>query len=592
MNARRKKVFFFVDANLTTAEKGSPSLLKDAKSHAATRTHRRRSGPTLTSQSDLDGHIRNKSSDDNGNGNQQGQLAIWETDGQDSSRRLAALRRTRSDEQPSSTIDPSLQRDNADSQSYTGVLLDFSIPIHKGNSDPFGANAVDFNSFELGLIQSARTEAVKNLWASEVAIYQRPPAIVSGTRNVLDFTQDVAAAYGALSHACVVHARKYRNQDHIDRAGEMVARKHYARCVEHTRQLLDEQARCPSRASLHRLLGACNWLASIETCLGNRNAAQTHSRVWRKIFDQLGGLRTLPVTDIEVYVQFLVISAGFDHKRPIIHADEWDPGAWSENHTELEGCSTSKSTNTAPASRISVGVQATNKPTTASDTLITIFDETRELLTIEEVKVRAPSIAVRSEYSADQISRMFRWSHLRKNTVRARALLYWCDLAESAHCTVTFRENSGTVPMPSILGTSTFEMCLCLAARLFDRCIFEEHYLPGGLFRQCRAFHALLVSCLSNLQPTFQGDADDRRFDLLWIYSVGAYAEAAFLQQGGNDDPAHPSPRFFSVRFELLASKLSFPAFEELSRFLEAKYLYCARLQEACLRRCRAGLSK
>jgi len=74
---------------------------------------------------------------------------------------------------------------------------------------------------------------------------------------------------------------------------------------------------------------------------------------------------------------------------------------------------------------------------------------------------------------------MFRWSHARKISIRARGLHYWCDLLDAA------REQG--VPIIAPLGTPlaiTFDFALCVATRCFDRCIFDDYYLPGSVYQK------------------------------------------------------------------------------------------------------------
>ena len=83
---------------------------------------------------------------------------------------------------------------------------------------------------------------------------------------------------------------------------------------------------------------------------------------------------------------------------------------------------------------------------------------------------------------------MSRWAHRRDYAVSARVVLHWCDLADSAQCSVAVGQYAGTSPTPPMVGTNTFEMYLFLATTIFDRCVFDEHCLSrtgpsGGLFR-------------------------------------------------------------------------------------------------------------
>ena len=173
----------------------------------------------------------------------------------------------------------------------------------------------------------------------------------------------------------------------------------------------------------------------------------------------------------------------------------------------------------------------TSRPTSVSSCLRAIFDEMKELLTVEDLKF---NYALSKTHGATQI---FRWSHARKVSIRSRALHYWCDLNEAAK-----REGQPvlTLQVPVRVGlalSSTLalnhEFALCAAMRTFDRCVFEEHYQPGGVFRESKRYHLELAALMEALRPSaveYFLTPDDRYYDILWIYSVGAYLEDVFMR--------------------------------------------------------------
>ena len=163
-------------------------------------------------------------------------------------------------------------------------------------------------------------------------------------------------------------------------------------------------------------------------------------------------------------------------------------------------------------------------------------------------------------------------------------------------------------------------MIVCLAVRSFDRAIFEEYYYDGQQsFRFSTMFFAEVAANLKRLSPLFPCEdedpdqdepstqsrvlQDERRFDMLWIYSVGSYIEKcnaeASISKGpakvaesmvsssiaaGETQPVTGAHRPFSARFSRLVRTLGFESFEEVTRLLSGMYFYCARLQDDGLR--------
>jgi hypothetical protein len=215
---------------------------------------------------------------------------------------------------------------------------------------------------------------------------------------------------------------------------------------------------------------------------------------------------------------------------------------------------------------------------------------------------------------------VFRWSALRKLAIRARNLHLWCDLRDIMSQTAA--ENDRLDGLRASTSSTAFNLILCLAVRCFDRAIFEECYyteLPS--FRFSTMFLAEVEANLKRLDPPFpSGDdpederpavqrqilQDEKRFDMLWIYSVGAYIEACNAkpsskrvstasaeslvsspatpgvgQQDANGEGNGP----FSALFSRLVKVLGFRTFEDVTNFLTERYLYCARVQDESLRK-------
>lgn len=265
--------------------------------------------------------------------------------------------------------------------------------------------------------------------------------------------------------------------------------------------------------------------------------------------------------------------------RPVIDIDDFDPGHWqifrASKPLPDDGLSLD-----IPASAVTTSIP----PMTAvPPRLRNFFYEFRDLLAVEEIKLEH-----RSSKKASAVQ-MFRWSHARRIAVRGRSLHYWCDLLDEAMA------KGATIIVP--IGTPlaiTFDFALCVATRCFDRCIFDDHYLPGGVYAESKRYHMELLSVMQPLRPVaddFSSIRDKHTFDVLWIYSIGAYVEDVFMQPELEKKSLLPplpafARRFFSTRFSYLAAaNLQFTEFGDISRFLSENYLYCPRLQDQSLRK-------
>jgi hypothetical protein len=233
----------------------------------------------------------------------------------------------------------------------------------------------------------------------------------------------------------------------------------------------------------------------------------------------------------------------------------------------------------------------------------TIVDQLREMLYVEELK-----LAIAASKS-DAVSQVFRWSGRRKLAIRARNLRLWCDL----------RDEMADSPCEDHTAAA-FNMIACLAIRSFDRAIFEEeYYIDQASFRFSTMFLAEVEANLRRQKSPFayEDDSqppstaqdmalkDDRRFDMLWIYSVGAHIEhnqaesrkkqpsmrpaetmvAPFTDEAPRKQQDSWSNGPFSARFSKLVKILGFRHFEDVAQFLEERYIYCRRLQDEGLRR-------
>ncbi|KIW27623.1 uncharacterized protein PV07_07348 [Cladophialophora immunda] len=466
------------------------------------------------------------------------------------------------------------------------VAVRSTIPIFKGNTDPFNATVIPVSALEHLLLQQARAQSMLNTWPSEIALRHNHGVLTAESlKKMPAFITDKASSHAIISHAYYSSGSRQRNRGQPYEQTLVRAEKHKFQALRSLQESLESQQQTGDTAKLWKIFSSCCWLGAAEMLSGNIHAAIVHLSASKKIVDSLGGWSVIGRMEKEILLGAVVNLAAALRSRPVMDIGDFDPGPWSSHiwTTDVED---------SPALHADLKIafpetvpSASASPTAVSPTLKAIFADIRELLAIEELKFK---YATSKSSSATEI---FRWSHARKIAVRARSLHYWCDLIEAAKKDgkdMTTIYAPGTLPSPVAF---TFEVALCLAMRCFDRCIFEEHYQPGGVFRESKRYHTEMTAVMEALRPAaedFSLGPSVRTRDVLWIYSVGAYVEDVFMRPEleRKEDPVPSQRRFFSTRFSyLVAANLEFGSFEDVTTFLRENYLYYPRLQDASLRK-------
>jgi hypothetical protein len=457
------------------------------------------------------------------------------------------------------------------------------VPTLRGNSDPFNATVVHLTPVEHVLLQQARDQLIWSVWPSEIAIRHNKDAIAHSSWKIVPPTlHDEAANYALVAQSYYSRATRQRAAGLPPDRGLVLAEKYKFQALRGLQEQLEVNRQSPGdRQRLRGMFLTCCWLAGSELLCHNWDAAELHYKAMRQMVDLSGGWSAFSRMEREILVTAACFMATGKRSRPVIEIDDFDPGYWQ----------TYKASKPVPPDGLDLDVpqedlnSSTPALTAVPPRLRKFFDEFRELLAVEEIKLqhrasRKPSAV-----------QMFRWSHARRIAVRGRGLHYWCDLLDEA------KASGAPIIMP--IGTPlavTFDFALCIATRCFDRCIFDDHYLPGGVYAESKRYHMELLSVMQPLRPVaddFSLVPDEHTFDVLWIYSVGAYVEDVFMRpelekKGPLSGPSLPefAKRFFSTRFSYLAAaNLQFTKFEDISRFLRENYLYCPRLQDQSLRK-------
>jgi hypothetical protein len=465
-----------------------------------------------------------------------------------------------------------------------------SIPLYKGNTDPFETTIVPVRALEHLLLQQARAQSMQNTWPSEIALRNNHGALTAESlKKMPPFISDKASSHAIISHSYYSNSSRQRIRGQPFEESLAQGEKHKFQALRSLQESIEEQRKTGDPIKLKRIYDACCWLAAAEMLSGNIKAAVVHLTASKKIIDTMGGWSTVPRMEKEILLGAVVNLAAGLRSRPVMDLGDFDPGPWNARQWNRELKSSPSLYADVKLAFPDAHPAAHTLPTHVTPRTRALFDEIKELLAVEDLKLKYASSKTVGT------TQIFRWSHARKVSIRARQLQYWSDLNEAAKRTnqpilTVFVPVRVGLALPSSLPIN-YEFALCAAMRTFDRCIFEEHYQPGGVFRESKRYHMELAALMEALRPAeddFSLSTDEHTNDLLWIYSVGAYVEDVFmrpeLKRAG--DPVPPQDRFFSTRFSyLVAADLRFSRVEEVTAMLRENYLYYPRLQDASLRK-------
>ncbi len=392
-----------------------------------------------------------------------------------------------------------------------------------------------------------------------------------------------------------------------------LAEKHKMLAVRGLRGLVEAYHLTQDRKLLIQIRAASAQLAACGVISGDAASAQVHFAGVKMTVDIMGGLKKMVPMQYEALVFSQVSNAWFSRSRPVFHPREWDPGSWSDYRRTLPKFLVSTLDKSAPSPSV-LHPNDWSQPSAIFSRLRAIINELREVNHVEEIK---PALTASNDENAAQV---FRWSSLRKLAIRARNIRLWCDLKDfmadpDGHSILDNEIRPGSV------SAAAFNVVICLTARTFDRAVFEEHYYHDQpTFRFSTMFFAEVAANAQRLTPPFPGYdeslnepdkeeralADERRFDVLWVYSVGAYVEdcetgpiqrcsdtrsrdsmvsSTTTQRQGPRDTSTGGVGLFGARFATLAKVLGFDNLEEVTSLLSERYLYCARLQNESLRK-------
>lgn len=490
-------------------------------------------------------------------------------------------------------------------EEITDILEGIPGP-HKGNSDPFASTPVPMTSLDLALIKDGRASLIDIIWPAEISIRKNLSSRMWGMWNLVPGILDgPETVHAILSDSYYFRARSHPVGNVLHQNAWALAEKHEMSAIKGLRGLVDEFHRSQDRELLKQIRDASGQLASCGVISGDGASAQVHFAGVKMAVDIMGGLKKLPPMQHDVLIFSQVANAWFSYSRPVFQPSEWDPGSWSEyaRTMPLHVVSTFRRSSHSSSSYYD---NADPPPSMVSFRLRAIFNEFSEMVYVQEMTLTAAA-------SSDEIApQVFRWSNLRKLAIYARLVCLWCDFRDFVANSLSrpvedHRVSTGTI------AAAAFNNMLCLAVRTFARAIFEEHYYHDrpAVFRLSSLFLAEVAAILQRLDPPFAGHADplkypgeerrrvladERRFDMLWVYSVGTYIEDCHARPEQRDSPTLETVTttfgngerkvgLFGQQFQRLAKVLGFEHVEEVTTLLSERYLYCARLQDDSLRR-------
>lgn len=436
--------------------------------------------------------------------------------------------------------------------------------LQKGNSEPFSATAIPLTPETVDFFYFVKVWRQKIIWPSETKIRgSRGPLEAANWASHRETISEPSSM-----HSLLAYGWSWRALLEPDRAAlyKEKATQHSIRGIHDLRLFISSN---PPAEHLGPALEATMYLGCFEAHRDNMPNVILHRSASKRIIDLMGGLNALSWYHQEIVIHAFSHLNGCTKAHPLVLPQEIDPGSlalqpWAKEYLKDRD--------------LTIAAESIGK-----STLDRLLADLRELIAVEDVKVK---FATRRSKEVDQI---FRWAHRRRYAIRSQHLQYWSDLTERTSAV----EPVNTFSLKaSEVYYSSLEICLCCAVKLFELVVLEVSLAATFMgIRHCYAVQSVLLRCLQKLGWSIEDISveDHRAFDLLWIYSVGAFAEEQYLQLSDNADivpfALDGKTRWFSRRFAAAAQRLKFETFDQVVTFFEQSYAYCARMEEASLSR-------
>ncbi|KIY01197.1 uncharacterized protein Z520_02749 [Fonsecaea multimorphosa CBS 102226] len=314
----------------------------------------------------------------------------------------------------------------------------------------------------------------------------------------------------------------------------------------------------------------------------NLDALFHHLQGLKQMIQCVGGLDGLSWIRKEILIYLVVRAAAATGTCSVLDYVDWDPGQWWREDTSHCETTPDLVTGRKRSAELGLGLPSPSASPRTSD-FRCIFAELRELVEVENLKRRMVND------DPEHINKLFRWSFLRRQAVRARILDYWYVLTEPTNAV----EPCSRTSAPTTVHHASVGMCLCLALHLVMAFGLEASLLHGTWVSTIQVWHIMLLRCMHKLG--FESEEIDQShpdaLDLLWTYGIGAYVEQLSLTHVLRKEPNFWVPytaervdiQWFSARFGILARRLGYRQYQDVAVLFEKRYVHIASLQDSVL---------
>ncbi|EXJ74914.1 uncharacterized protein A1O5_01610 [Cladophialophora psammophila CBS 110553] len=447
-----------------------------------------------------------------------------------------------------------------------------SMLLQGGSSDPFSSTPIPLSALRYSVISTIQPISLRTIWADEVGT---PNAV----RVLIPAQKRVYKTY--LNHEAVMHALFAYCWSVMGRLHPHKKDLYYRYALDHeVRGIRGLQPLVVSESNKSEELDVAVRVVLLFCCASvfrsRLDALFLHLHGLKQLIQSMGGVDRLHWIRKEIIIYLVVRAAATTRTRTVLDPSSWDPGWWWDR----DHCDQPRDlvTNQEDSSHLAPGLSSP-KP----DDFSCIFMTLRELVEVENLKKRM------ADDRLAQINRLFRWSQLRRQAVRARILNYWCDLTEPTKA-VEPCPGSAT---PTTVHHASIKMCLCLALQLFIAFGLEASLLRQSWLSTIQVWHVMLLRCVRKLE--FDLDKIDQShpgaLDLLWVCGIGAYVEQVSLTHVLRNKPTfwmlytadQVDVRWFSVRFGILARSFGYRQYQDVALLFEKRYVHISSLQDPAL---------
>jgi hypothetical protein len=398
--------------------------------------------------------------------------------------------------------------------------------LRRGNSDPFGAAALQVTATVNELMRYSRDWYVNSMWPAEDSLDGQSNAVMVWREDMKTAIADATNFHAALAVASLYKANAHRNSPASSNL-LLDGLRHKVSSLASVRRRLQND---PLDLSV---LPAILALGGAEFYAGNHKATVLHLEAAKHITNATGGLAKLSESVRNLIGIADTVTSWWLLRRTVFPVEDWDPGPWDK-----QSLSQQYRLHTMLVWEIHVEVP--------SVFLRNILAELNQL-----VLVRCLVLSLDNREHRNEI---FKWLHLRRSSIKVYLLHHYLDIVDSVQTPASFPED-----VDRDLATA-----LCLASWYLHGIIVYPiativMHFPLQLLQN--AFEAVL-------QRSETADYTPRPNLVLWIYFVAAIAEEL-----SEEDLSGDKKRIFTLRFLGIAHKLGLASWQETRDILRL-FLY------------------